>query len=999
MESHVRRTFLAGVLWCHRWQVSWTDTTNSEEDYHGRQTFYRTDGRQDLRHCFFALSLLTSPTWAQSGTVSGTVVDNAGDPLPGVQVSLQNEDGSSTGMVAISDDSGAYSITGVAAGTYTATATIDGFQRASQPVAIGAGAQLTVAFELSPLFHQELIVSAQRVDENILDVPMTITAFDTARMEQLNIQDKVDLQNLTPGLQFGDEVEQGGQGTVIRGIGTRWAQYEEMDYAVATYIDGAYTLGVYGSAPGGGFDLKRVEVARGPQGTLHGRNSIAGSINLVNTKPTERWDANLMVEANDWEQHRFNAAIGGPLGGAFSFRLTGGIHSGDGIQENVGPGGDHDAPDQTFWAPQLRVQTARFDMNMRWSHVEDTGTPRSFVQLSNVNRTDPYLDGEPNTYYLWESGNQAIDPNCPPGTPGWHCGDIENKIALNFPSYMESEADYATLYANYQITDNVSMRYSFGYSDVLSYSIRDADHVDRVGHPDDPTAAADGMVRPFVNDYYDLPFDYDELSHELNFSSSFSGPFNFITGLFYYENDRGGGITRYGLSMPWRFGTADELARANSPLWGWYVLDSCQDMLEQVVSGFGSIDPENPALGLYWYCPEGDDHSAWVNFFGRSQSETRAAFFSGNYQFNDHWTLSGGIRYTEDEKAQPTEDQGGFYVFGLGEEQWVGGKTGVPVGITFSQGEGYGGTGTWGSPIGHLAAEYRTDSGDLIYGRVSTGFRAGGFNITDVPGSVPPFIKEETLVNYELGGKGLFLDSRLQLAATAWYNDFQDYQLAAVQAAPPGIEIPVPEWNESPYYEYTDNIPDTNIWGLDLEFSWWLSNHFSLVGFYAWQDSEIGPHKSVVIGDPDAEWAEWETVDFFSGERYTTFYELETDQTGNRLPMQPEHKLALTAGLNIPLGAGGDLQLLATYAYTGEQYPDIANIPLYEIPSYDRWDASVTWTPRSDQWAVTLFAKNIADEIGIVEFQPVSGNGGFPMLGYLTNPRQIGLQLYWRPFR
>jgi hypothetical protein len=48
---------------------------------------------------------------------------------------------------------------------------------------------------------------------------------------------------------------------------------------------------------------------------------------------------------------------------------------------------------------------------------------------------------------------------------------------------------------------------------------------------------------------------------------------------------------------------------------------------------------------------------------------------------------------------------------------------------------------------------------------------------------------------------------------------------------------------------------------------------------------------------------------------------------------------------------------------------------------------------------VTLFAKNIADEIGIVEFQPVSGNGGFPMLGYLTNPRQIGLQLYWRPFR
>jgi iron complex outermembrane receptor protein len=226
----------------------------------------------------------------------------------------------------------------------------------------------------------------------------------------------------------------------------------------------------------------------------------------------------------------------------------------------------------------------------------------------------------------------------------------------------------------------------------------------------------------------------------------------------------------------------------------------------------------------------------------------------------------------------------------------------------------------------------------LIYGRVSTGFRAGGFNITDVPGSVPPFILEESLINYELGAKALFFNSRLQIATGLWYNDFQDYQLMATQAAPPGVEIPVPDWNASPYYEYTDNIPDTKIWGLDFEFSWWLTNHFSLMGFYAWQDSEIGPHMSVVPGDPNAEWEEWTFFDFFSGEELTEPYQLETDQTGNRLPMQPEHKLALTAGYNIPLGGGGDLQLLGTYSYTDEQYPDIANISLFTIPAHDRWD-------------------------------------------------------------
>jgi iron complex outermembrane receptor protein len=179
---------------------------------------------------------------------------------------------------------------------------------------------------MSPAFHDALIVSAQRVEEDILDVPMTITAFDTDMMTKLQIQNVVDLQDMTPGLQFGDSVEQSGQGTVIRGIGTRVANFEEMDYAVATYIDGAYTLGVYGIAPGGGFDLQRVEVARGPQGTLHGRNSIAGAINLVNTRPSKRWDATLMGEANDWDQYRFNVAVGGPLGGAFSFRVTGGTH-------------------------------------------------------------------------------------------------------------------------------------------------------------------------------------------------------------------------------------------------------------------------------------------------------------------------------------------------------------------------------------------------------------------------------------------------------------------------------------------------------------------------------------------------------------------------------------------------------------------------------------------------------------------------------------------------
>jgi iron complex outermembrane receptor protein len=942
----------------------------------------------------FALSLLTSPTWAQSGTVSGTVIDSEGVPIRGVLVSLLNEDGSSTGKVATSDANGAFSITGVAAGAYRATATLAGFTSPSQPVEMTASGQVTVALEMRPLFHDKLIVSAQKVEEDILDVPMTISAFDTQSLTELQIQNKVDLQDLIPGLQIGDETIQDGQGTVIRGIGTRMAAASHADLGVATYVDGAYTLGAYGVAPGGGFDMKRVEVARGPQGTLHGKNSVAGAINLVTVKPEDRWDATLMTEVTDVSQHRLNAAVGGPLGGPFSFRLTAGYHGGDGRQENIGLAGDLDMPDQTFWAPQLRVRTDRFDMNMRWSHVEDNGLSRQMVQLSNVDTTTEFLDEwgyEPNPYYLYTTPNPAIAAGCPPGTPGHLCGDVLNKVATNFEASNESKSDTGTLYASYQISENLNVRYTFSYSDVASVNWTDGDRTNREGMPNDHTLAHDSGLPGFENFAYRMPFEYEEMSHELTFTG-YAGNFNFIGGLFYYENDRSWTIDLHEFNQPWRFMTADDYARSLSPIWGYIPVTGCQDVLTDIIAGeFGyNIDPDraDEFEGLYFYCPEGSNHTNTLSWFTRSTSDTRAAFFSGNYRFNPNWSLSGGVRYTEDTKEQRTEDAGGYQLT----------EFGSLVGITFREGEGYGRPATWSRPIGHLALEYSTDSGQLIYGRISTGFRAGGFNVTDVPGAVPALIAEETLINYEVGTKGTFLNSRLQIAAGAWYYDFQDYQLNATMEQPPGVTVPVSIWSDTPLLEYTANIPDTKVWGLDLEFNAYIGEHWTLRGFYAYQDSELGEHTSVLVGDPDAELGEWEYLDYYSGEMVIGFYPLPTDQTGNSLPMQPKNKAALTGGWSIPLGrSSGDLQLFATYSFTDKQYIDIGNLDYWQLPSYDRWDASIAWTAPSGQWSIALFGKNLADEVAIIEMIP-GGLGGYA-LGYLSNPREVGLQLHWRPFK
>ncbi|HAK51536.1 MAG TPA: hypothetical protein DCM54_06485, partial [Gammaproteobacteria bacterium] len=193
-------------------------------------------------------------------------------------------------------------------------------------------------------YIEEVIVTAEKREENVLDVPVTMSAFSAQMIEELGMTNQDDLEQLVPGLQFQDEGQQTGQGTTIRGIGTRLAGETHPDLAVATYVDGVYTLGTYGVAPNM-FDLERVEVARGPQGTLNGRNSIAGSISYYSTRPTDEWDLLVHTEFTDQFTQRYGVAFGGPISENVSFRINGSYYEGDGAQKNIGLGDDYDAPD------------------------------------------------------------------------------------------------------------------------------------------------------------------------------------------------------------------------------------------------------------------------------------------------------------------------------------------------------------------------------------------------------------------------------------------------------------------------------------------------------------------------------------------------------------------------------------------------------------------------------------------------------------------------------
>ena len=865
---------------------------------------------------------------------------------------------------------------------------------------------------------EEVLVTAERRSESVLDVPITMTAFDSKLIEELGITNALDLQEQVPGLQFGDHTRQIGQGDVIRGIGSRLSGETHSDLAVATYIDGVYTVGTYGVAPSL-FDLERVEVARGPQGTLHGRNSIAGAVSYFTKRPTQEWDFKIQSEFTDQFTQRYNAVVGGPIFDGLSFRISGGYYEGDGQQENTGAGDDYDAPDQISFSPQLRFQFEGFDSNLRWAHVEDKGVPRRHLTLSNRTRErpcNPGIDGngdpssDPNfctgvnPWFRSVEINPAFDPDCAVGVPGFECGDLENKVNNNRTGTEDSEGDQVFFFAEYELTDTLSLRYSYGWSDVNQSTGYDGDETGRQSRSETGPGrlfAADvtGADVRLEDTIHGVNYIYDEWSHEVLLTSNFDGPFNFIVGAFTYQNDTTWQTYNQNFASSFRFNDAAAIlasgvhdATFRLPFLGGVAVNTC-DQYANFLRLFGYNTPGNP--GKFGGCASGTDHTNNFLFSTNGTSTTRAYFASVDYEFDAQWLVTVGLRYTEDKKKQGQNATTPIIFPILGDA--TTGVNVIPSALYEDTTDGQ--TRTWYKAIGNVSVEYRPTDTQMIYARVSTGYRAGGFN-TFAPGAPTDPVGDESLTNYEIGTKGQFLDQSLQLSAAIFYNTYSDYQINALQNNP---VRPLPFGTTTPLIEYTSNIDHTQIWGAEFEFVYALNEQLRLSGFYSYLDSEIGNFSSVVKGDPDPQRAQFSYQTLDANNLPVTrmsSYVLPRDQTGNQLPQQPVHKFALTAAYETPFPMlGGDIRLLTTVSYTGERQADIANLDRYVLPSYYRWDARGTWTSASQDFTVTLFVQNILDELALVEFIPVPTNnpGQSQANGYLTDGRQIGLEFRYTP--
>ena len=356
-------------------------------------------------------------------------------------------------------------------------------------------------------YIEEIVVEGERGETRTLDRAMTVTGFNAGMIEEFGIQNTDDLEVLVPGLQVGVRSSAGKHEDghlVMRGVANDRRINFFQDSSVAVYIDGVYTPVSYG-LDAGMFDVERIEVARGPQGTTGGKTAIAGSVSFVTKKPTPEWDMVASAEYTDQFSQRYNVAFGGPIADSnFSYRLALGRLTGDGLIENVGSGPDAGKPDQLQYAPQLRFTNDRVDVTTRYTKLRDTGVQKLSLAIGARNTEEQYFllnDGTPRceidrdpdsatynecirdsngnvVYYInpfYGLGQNPAIEDCPgfnsdgsrdPGHPVVCEGKyLKLKTELNAPIGENNSQEAFTIEAHFKLNDTHEIVYHYGNRD------------------------------------------------------------------------------------------------------------------------------------------------------------------------------------------------------------------------------------------------------------------------------------------------------------------------------------------------------------------------------------------------------------------------------------------------------------------------------------------------------------------------------------------------------
>ncbi len=562
---------------------------------------------------------------------------------------------------------------------------------------------------------EEVVVTATKRAESIQDVPISISAFSGNFMQDSGINDLQDLGAYAPNLNLSKAGNVANQRIAIRGVGS--VGNSAIEPSVAVFIDGVYYPRP-GSVVGKLHDVAAVEVLRGPQGTLFGRNASMGALNIRSNAPSHDFEAEVHALAGSFSRREAGGMVNGSLGDKVAGRLSLQRSERDGYGRSSFDGADIGGFEDDSIRGSLMIDVSdRLTATLRadWKSIENNGT---LIEVLPDSVLPAYLNAIA----------FVLDPDQNDAEPG-PLPDVAD--AFDYRVH-QKHGDRATDSQGGLSAELVWAGDNFDVKSITAVRNWQNDtHEDLVRLP------ADILRR-------DTAYEADTVSQEFQLISNLDGPFQYVAGAFFYHEE-------YSTDQGFDFGA-----------------DFCRPVVYNVV--LSRTNAAAVATLAADQCAAGAQRKAIVSAF-EHEVDSMAVFAQGSYDISAELTATAGLRWTRDEKSGSFFSRNNNPIAGpqsLPDNPFgLGLRADESTDLDFDDSMV-----TWTTNL-----RYTPNDDLMFFATASTGFKGGGFNSEGGPvalGDERTFDSEEVM-NFELGMKATLLE-RLIVNATAFRTDIEQFQ-------------------------------------------------------------------------------------------------------------------------------------------------------------------------------------------------------------------------------
>ena len=825
----------------------------------------------------------------------------------------------------------------------------------------------------------DIVVTAQRREENLQAVPISVSAFNASEIAKKGLTDISRLEGLVPGFTFGRSGTDARP--AIRGVRTENVGINA-DTTIGFFVDGIYqsraSQGTLGFV-----DLERVEIQRGPQGTLYGRNTFGGNISVVTATPKmDRMLGGGDVTVGSNNQVRVTGFVNAPLSDTVAVRFAGGYEKSNGYVKNINPAGgnlfDNDdtyaraaisfKPDSAFSA------TFKFDYSARGG-IGGSAFGYKLVGSYFYVPTNTQLFNATPVILNTRAGNRDGIIDAPltidAGVPIYAAGD---------PYRIDNDYRGSLALKNYGFAANlaydlgaVTIKSITGYNDFATTRTQDTDFSGNQIGADYQFSAA------------------KTFSQELQLLSSEPGPLQYVIGGYYFK---------------------DKLRDV-----------FINQQFDQIVRNVTPNITRPRANGFYSQ--------------NRGKTESIAAYAQATFALTEQFKITGGIRWTRDRKDYQFANADAVLplnIGGLPDATAITLATGpvpdtsfgvqgaatnctytsipLPVagfqclvnlptrfnGATFP-------TATFERATWRLGADYQATPTNLLYASASTGFSSGGFNGSQAAlalgrGTFTP----QTVTAFEVGSKNRFADNTVQINLAAFYNRYGNLQ----------EQRQIPTGNTT--LSIIENSGKARSYGAELEAIWRPVSALTINASFAYLNARYTKYDQVAapfgttILIPDAAALTPTVVNGVTiapaGQRriFAVGYNCGLiagtggtgqpgaaygcDLSGNKIAHSPDYSGAVAIGYAIDLGSAGSLTPYAQVGFSGAFFGQPINSILDRQSAFAKLDLRLTWD-YNEQFSIQGFVTNVTDKATATRF--VYGGGGNLQASYAP-PRLFGVR-------